>query len=426
MSYRFDTLAIHAGQTPDSDTGARALPIYQTTAYVFPDADTAAKRFALQDFGPIYTRLTNPTNGVLEERISQLEGGVGGLVTASGAGAITLAILTIAETGDNIVAPHSLYGGTHALLGNNLPRYGIDVHWVTDPLDPASWEAAADEHTVAFFAETIPNPNADILDIEAVAGAAHRVGVPLIVDNTVATPYLTRPFEWGADIVVHSATKFLCGHGTAMLGAIVDSGRFDWSADPQRFRQFNVPDPSYHGLVYKDLGEPAFILKCRVQGQRDMGWAASPFNSFLVAQGIDTLSLRLDRHVSNAQKVAEFLAEHEQVETVNYPGLPDSPYYELGKKYAPKGPGSLVTFNIKGARAEGEKFVDALELHSNLANIGDVRSLVVHPASTTHSQNSPEELAAAGIGENTIRLSVGIEDIQDILEDLEKGFAALS
>ena len=421
----FDTRQIHAGQRPDPTTGAPVLPIYQTSAYVFDSAEQAANRFKLADPGPIYTRLTNPTNEVVENRIADLEGGIAGLIVASGAGALILTLTTIGRAGDNIVASPSLYGGSKAALTNNLPRLGIETRFVDDPRDPDAWKAAADERTVAFFGETIPNPQCDIFDIEPIAKAAHEVGVPLIIDNTVATPYLTRPIEWGADIVIHSATKYLGGHGTSVLGAIVDGGTFDWSADPERFREFSTPDASYHGLVYSDLGNQAFIVKARAQGLRDFGWAASPFNSFLVDLGIETLSLRVQRHCDNALAVAKWLEAHDRVRSVNYAGLESSPYYSLQQKYAPGGAGGALAFDIDADKAACERFVDALELHYNLANIGDVRSLVAHPASTTHSQCTPEDLAACGISESTIRLSVGLEHVDDIIADLARGFNAI-
>ncbi|MDO5724650.1 MAG: PLP-dependent transferase [Flaviflexus sp.] len=428
----FETRQIHAGQTPDSDTGARALPIYQTTSYVFDSPEQAANRFALKELGPIYTRLTNPTCEVVENRIADLEGGVGALLVSSGQAAETLAILTIARAGDNIIASPSLYGGTKNLLANTLPRFGIETRFVENPDDAGEWAALADERTVAFYGETIPNPKGDILDIEAVATAAHEVGVPLIVDNTVATPYLIRPFEWGADIVVHSATKYLGGHGTSLAGVIVDAGSFDFGADPDRFPRFNEPDPSYDGLVYaRDLGADgvfgvnlSFILKARVEGQRDLGFALSPFNAFLISQGIETLSLRLERHVANAKAVATFLAGRDEVVKVAYSSLPDSPYYDRAQKYCPKGAGAIVAVELAGGRDAGRAFIEALKLHSHVANIGDVRSLAIHPASTTHSQLSEEALAQAGISAGTVRLAVGIEHIDDIIADLELGLAA--
>jgi O-acetylhomoserine (thiol)-lyase len=431
-SWSFETRQIHAGQTPDPTTGARALPIYQTTSFVFPDADTAAARFALADLGPIYTRIGNPTQQVVEDRIASLEGGVGALLLASGQAAETYAILNIAEAGDHVVASPSLYGGTYNLLHHTLPKLGINTTFVTDPHDPDAWRRAVRPNTKLFYGETIPNPHSDILDIETVADVAHDVGVPLIVDNTVATPYLIRPIEWGADVVVHSATKYLGGHGTAIGGVIVDAGTFDYVLYPERFPNYNTPDPSYHGLVFaRDLGvgsplgaNLAYILKARVQLLRDLGAAISPFNAFLIAQGIETLSLRIERHVANAQAVAEWLEEHEDVARVHYAGLPSSRWHDRAKKYAPRGVGAIVAFEILGGAEAGKAFVDALELHSNVANIGDVRSLVIHPASTTHSQLTPDEQLLSGITPGLIRLAVGLENVEDILADLDAGFRA--
>jgi O-acetylhomoserine (thiol)-lyase len=430
--WSFETRQIHAGQTPDPTTGARALPIYQTTSYVFKDTDHAAALFGLQEFGNIYTRLMNPTNDVVEQRIASLEGGVGALLVASGQAAETVAILNVAEAGDHIVSSPSLYGGTYNLFHYSLPRLGIEVSFVENPDDPESWRAAARPNTKAFFGESISNPKQDILDIEAVSAVAHDIGVPLIVDNTVPTPYLLRPLEWGADVVVHSATKYLGGHGTAIGGVIVDGGTFDYAARPDRFPGFNQPDASYHGLVYaRDLGvgsplgaNLAFILKARVHLIRDLGPAASPFNAFLIAQGLETLSLRIERHVQNAQRVAEWLAARDEVESVSYAGLPSSPWHALARKYTPLGAGAVLAFEIKGGVEAGQRFVNALELHSHVANIGDVRSLVIHPASTTHSQLSVEEQAATGVTPGLVRLSVGIENVTDILADLEAGFRA--
>lgn len=431
-AWSFETRQIHAGQTPDAATGARALPIYQTTSFVFPDAGVAADRFALKDLGPIYTRIGNPTQTVVEDRIASLEGGVGALLVASGQAAETLAILNIAEAGDHIVASPSLYGGTYNLLHYTLPKLGIETTFVSDPHDPQAWRDAVQPNTKLFYAETIPNPRSDVLDIEAVAGVAHEVGVPLVVDNTIATPYLIRPIEFGADVVVHSATKYLGGHGTAIGGVIVDGGTFDYAQYPERFPNYNTPDPSYHGLVYaRDLGvgsafgaNLSFILKARVQLLRDLGAAISPFNAFLIAQGIETLSLRVERHVANAQKVAEWLEARDDVLTVHYAGLPSSPWHEAAKKYAPRGAGAVLAFEIEGGSAAGQAFVSALELHSHVANIGDVRSLVIHPASTTHSQLTPEEQAFSGVTPGLVRLAVGIEHIDDILADLDAGFRA--
>lgn len=431
-NYHFETNQIHAGQEPDPTTGARALPIYQTTAYVFDSAEQAANRFALTDLGPIYTRITNPTQEVVENRLAALEGGVGALLVASGQAATSYAILNVAGAGDHIVSSSSIYGGTHSLLANTLAKLGIEVSFVTDSSNPEAWLAATKPNTKAFFGESIPNPRGDILDIEAVAQAAHQFGVPLIVDNTVATPYLIRPLDWGADVVVHSATKYLGGHGTALGGAIVDSGNFDYSRYPERFPGFNQPDESYNGLVYaRDLGESgafgvnlSYVMKARVQLLRDLGAAIAPFNAFLLAQGIETLSLRLERHVANATAVAQFLSTHPGVVSIDYAGLVESPYHHLAQKYAPRGPGAVLAFEIEGGEEAGRAFVSALKLHSNVANIGDVRSLVVHPASTTHSQLTPEEQADAGVSPGLVRLSVGLEHIDDIIADLELGFAA--
>ncbi|MGV8968315.1 MAG: bifunctional o-acetylhomoserine/o-acetylserine sulfhydrylase [Cellulomonas sp.] len=431
-AWSFETRQIHAGQTPDPTTGARALPIYQTTSFVFPDAQVAADRFALKDLGPIYTRIGNPTTTVVEDRIASLEGGVGALLLASGSAATTLAILNIAEAGDHIVASPSLYGGTYNLLHYTLPKLGVTTTFVTDPHDPQAWRDAIQPNTKLLFAETIPNPRSDILDIEAVADVAHTAGVPLVVDNTIATPYLIRPIEFGADVVIHSATKYLGGHGSAIAGAIVDAGTFDYAQYPERFPNYNTPDQSYHGLVYaRDLGvgsafgaNLSYILKARVQLLRDLGPAISPFNAFLIAQGIETLSLRIERHVENAQKVAEWLEARADVLSVNYAGLESSPWHARALKYAPKGPGAVLAFEIDGGAAAGQAFVSALELHSNVANIGDVRSLVIHPASTTHSQLTVEEQAHSGITPGLVRLAVGIEHIDDILADLDAGFRA--
>ncbi len=424
-SWSFETKQIHAGQEVDPTTGARALPIYSTTSYGFRDSDHAAALFGLAETGNIYTRIMNPTQAVVEERIAALEGGVGALLVGSGQAAETLAILNIAGSGDHLVSSPSLYGGTYNLFHYTLPKLGIEVTFVDDPDDLEQWRSAVRPNTKAFFGETISNPKNDILDLEGVSAVAHDAGVPLIVDNTVPTPYLVRPLEWGADIVVHSATKYLGGHGTAVAGAIVDGGRFDWSASPDKFPGFNTPDPSYHGLVYAEaLGNVAFIVKARVQGLRDLGPAVAPFNAFLIAQGLETLSLRIERHVANAQKVAEWLVSRDEVESVAYAGLPSSPWYERGRRYAPLGTGAVVAFEIKGGVDAGRKFVDALELHSHVANIGDVRSLVIHPASTTHSQLSDAERQAAGVTPGLVRLAVGLEGIEDILADLDAGFRA--
>ncbi len=432
MSWSFETRQIHAGQSPDAVTGARALPIYQTTSFVFPDAETAAARFALTDLGPIYTRIGNPTTDVVEARIADLEGGVGALLVASGQSATTLSILNLAEAGDNIVSSSSLYGGTYNLFHYTLPKLGISVTFVDDAADPEQWQAAVQPNTKAFFAESIPNPRGDVLDIEAVATVAHQAGVPLIVDNTVASPYLLRPFEFGADVVVHSTTKYLGGHGTAIGGVIVDAGSFDYAQHAERFPGYNEPDPSYHGLVYaRDLGvgsafgaNLSYILKARVQLLRDLGPAISPFNAFLLAQGIETLSLRVERHVANAVAVATWLEARADVVSVSYPGLASSPYAGLVAKYLPRGAGSVLTFELPGGAEAGKAFVSALQLHSNVANIGDVRSLVIHPASTTHSQLTAEEQALSAVTPGLVRLAVGLEHIDDILADLELGFVA--
>ena len=430
--WAFETRQIHAGQTPDPTTGARALPIYQTTSFVFESAEQAAARFALAELGPIYTRITNPTQEAVETRIASLEGGVGALLVASGQAAKTLAILNIAEAGDHIVASPSLYGGTYNLLHYTLPKLGITTTFVTDPHDPQAWRDAVQPNTKLFFAETIPNPKADVLDIETVAAIAHESEVPLVVDNTIATPYLLNPLKWGADVVIHSATKYLGGHGTSIAGVIVDGGTFDYAQYPERFPNYNTPDPSYNGLVYaRDLGvggifgvNLSFILKARVQLLRDLGAAVSPFNAFLIAQGIETLSLRVERHVENAATVAQWLEAREDVAQVHYSGLESSPWHANQLKYAPKGGGAVLAFELDGGATAGQAFVSALELHSHVANIGDVRSLVIHPASTTHSQLTPVEQLASGVTPGLVRLAVGIEHIDDILADLEKGFAA--
>ncbi|MDR0504727.1 MAG: bifunctional o-acetylhomoserine/o-acetylserine sulfhydrylase [Bifidobacteriaceae bacterium] len=431
-NWSFETRQIHAGQNPDPTTGARALPIFQTTSYVFDDAEQAARRFALAELGPIYTRLTNPTQEVVENRVAALEGGVGALLTASGASAITLAILNILGAGDHIVSSASLYGGTYSLFRNTLPKYGIETTFVDDPGDPAAWRAAIRPNTKLLFGETIPNPKIDIFDIETVAQIAHEAGLPLFVDSTVATPYLIRPIEWGADVVIHSATKYLGGHGAALGGVIVDSGRFDYTTTPGRYPQFTEPDPAYNGLVFGEALGPnsafganvSFIIKARAQLLRDIGPAISPFNAFLLAQGIETLSLRIERHVANAGRVAAYLAGRPDVQQVHYAGLPSSPYYELAQKYCPKGAGAVLAFELAGGAKAGQAFVSALKLHSNVANIGDVRSLVIHPASTTHSQLSPTEQALSAVTPGLVRLSVGLEGIDDILADLELGFQA--
>ena len=431
-NWSFETRQIHVGQEPDSATGARALPIYQTTSYVFKDAEHAANLFALKEFGNIYTRIMNPTQDAVEQRIASLEGGVGALLVASGQAAETLAILNIAEAGDHVVASPSLYGGTYNLLKHTLPKFGLEVTFVDDPNDVDSWRAAVRPHTKLFFGETISNPKSEVLDIEAVAAVAHEAGVPLVVDNTIATPYLIRPLEWGADIVVHSATKYLGGHGTTIAGVIVDGGSFDFAKDPERFPGYNTPDESYHGLVFaRDLGvgsplgaNLAYILKARVQLLRDLGAAVSPFNAFLIAQGIETLSLRIERHLQNAHEVAKYLGGHEQVERVVWASLPDHESYEKAKKYTPRGAGAVLAFEIKGGVEAGKRFVEALQLHSHVANLGDVRSLAIHPASTTHSQGPDEDRLAAGVTPGLVRLAVGIEHVDDIIADLDQGFIA--
>lgn len=427
-SPHFETLAIHAGQTPDPATGARALPIYQTTSFVFENTKVAADRFGLAELGPIYTRITNPTQAVVEDRIAALEGGAAGLLLSSGQSATTLAILNVAGAGDSIVVSPSLYGGTFNLFRHTLPRLGIEARFVEDPDDLDSWRAAIAPNTTAIYAETIPNPRQDILRVREVADVAHEAGIPLIVDNTVATPYLLRPIEHGADVVVHSATKFLGGHGTTIAGVIVDAGTFDYSADPERFPGFNEPDESYHGLVYSQLAPdlPPYAIKARVQLLRDLGPAIAPHSAFLIAQGLETLPLRVERHVENAQRVAEYLAAHPQVESVAYAGLEGSPYHDRAQQYLPRGAGSVLGFVVPGGAETGRRFVDALELHSLVANIGDVRSLVIHPATTTHAQLTAAEQRAAGVEPGFVRLSVGLEHIDDILADLDRGFAALA
>jgi O-acetylhomoserine (thiol)-lyase len=432
LSYSFETQQIHAGQVPDPTTGARALPLYQTTAYQFRDTKHAADLFGLAELGNIYTRIMNPTQDTVEQRIAALEGGVAALLLASGSAATTFAVLNIAQAGDHIVSSPSLYGGTYNLFHYTLPKFGIEVTFVDNPDDPESWRKAVKPNTKAFFGETIANPKNDLLDIETVAKIAHENEVPLIVDNTVATPYLIRPIEWGADVVVHSATKFLSGHGNTVVGAIVDAGKFDYAKYPKRFPSFNEPDPSYHGLVYAQalgVGSPfganlSYIFKIRLTLLRDIGAAVSPFNAWLLAQGLETLSLRIERHVENAKAVAAFLEKHPQVSSVNYASLPSSKWHKLANKYSPKGSGSVLSFEIKGGIESGKKFIEALKLHSHVANIGDVRSLAIHPASTTHSQLSAQEQVSAGVTPGLVRLSVGIENFKDIQADLELAFAA--
>jgi len=413
------TQAVHAGYTPDPTTGAVAVPIYQTSSYQFQDADHAGRLFALKEFGNIYTRIMNPTTDVFEKRVAALEGGVAGLATASGMAAETLAITTLASAGDEIVSTTSLYGGTYTLFSHTLRRLGITVRFV-DADDFAGLRAAINDKTRAVYAETLGNPKLDVVDIEQLAAIAHEKGLPLIIDNTAASPALVRPIEWGADIVINSATKYLGGHGTTIGGVIVDASKFDWAASG-RFKDFTSPDPSYRGLVFAEaFGPLAFILKARVQGLRDTGAALSPFSAFQLLQGIETLHLRMERHSANALAVARHLAAHPGVDWVNYPGLESSPFHARAQKYLPTGQGGLITFGIKGGFDAGKKFINSLNLFTLLANIGDAKSLVIHPASTTHQQLSAEELVSAGVSPDLVRLSVGIEDIRDILADLDQ------
>jgi O-acetylhomoserine (thiol)-lyase len=419
-SFGFTTRQLHAGQRPDPATGSRAVPIYQTTSYQFRDTEHAANLFALKEMGNIYTRIMNPTTDVLEQRLAALEGGVGALAASSGHAAQTMAVLTLCAAGDHIVSSSRLYGGTYNQFRYTFPRIGIEVTLV-DPRDPANFERAIQPNTKILYGETLGNPDISIFPFDEVAAIGRRHAIPLMIDNTFATPYLCRPFEWGANIVVHSTTKFLGGHGTSIGGVIVDGGAFDWRSG--RFANFTTPDPSYHGLVYADLGAPAFILKARVQILRDIGACQAPLNSWLTLQGIETLSLRMDRHVANAQAVAEFLASHPKVAWVSYPGLPTHPDHELARKYVPKGAGAVLGFGIQGGLEAGRKFINSLQLFSHLANVGDAKSLAIHPASTTHSQLSEEELLTAGVSPDFVRLSVGIEDIADILWDLGQALA---
>jgi O-acetylhomoserine (thiol)-lyase len=417
----FDTVALHGGFGGDPATHARAVPIYQTTSYVFDSTDHASKLFALEEFGNIYTRINNPTTDVLEQRLATLEGGAGALAVASGQAAVIYAILNLARAGDHIVSSASLYGGTYNAFAHTLPRFGIDVTLV-DFSNPSSIDSAIRPNTKAVFAETIGNPKIDVLDIERVATIAHAHNVPLVVDNTLATPYLLRPIEWGADIVVHSATKFIGGHGTAIGGAIVDGGRFDWTQSG-RFPDFVEPDPSYHGLQYAAVfGHLAYIIKARVQLLRDVGAAISPFNAWLLLQGLETLGVRMDRHVANAQAIAEFLASHPRVASVSYPGLPGDPAHERARRFLPNGCGSILTFRIDGPGTEARAFIDRLRLFSLLANVGDAKSLVIHPASTTHQQLTKQDRIRSGVDDSTIRLSIGIEDRRDIIADLQQAF----
>jgi O-acetylhomoserine (thiol)-lyase len=428
-TWSFDTRQIHAGAVPDPTTGSRATPIYQTTSYVLGDTERAANLFGLAEFGNIYTRIMNPTTDVVEQRVASLEGGIAAVAVASGQAAETLAILNLAEAGSHIVSSASLYGGTYNLFRYTLPKLGIEVSFVEDADDPQAWRDAAQPNTKAFFGESIGNPRIDILDIAAVAEVAHEIGVPLIVDNTVATPYLIRPLEHGADIVVHSATKFLGGHGTAIAGVVVDGGRFDFGANADRFPGLTTPDPSYHGLNYWEaLGNAgaAYAIKLRVQLLRDLGPALSPHSAFLLLQGIETLSLRMDRHVANAQRIAEWLQDHEAVEQVWYAGLASSRWYGAQQRYAPQGAGAIVSFELPGGVDAGKRFVDGVELFSHLANIGDVRSLIIHPASTTHSQLTPEQQLTTGVTPGLVRLSVGLEGVDDLIADLASGFAAVA
>ncbi len=421
----FDTLQVHAGQKPDPTTGSRAVPIYQTTSYVFRDTEHGANLFALKEPGNIYTRIMNPTNDVFEQRMAALEGGVAALAVASGSAAITYAILNIAGTGDEIVSASTLYGGTYNLFSVTLPKLGIKTVFV-DPDDPENFRKAINEKTKALYIETVGNPGINLVDIEAVAKIAHDNNIPLIVDNTFGTPYLIRPIEFGADVVVHSATKFIGGHGTSIGGVIVDSGKFDWTASG-KFPGLTEPDPSYHGVVYaRDVGAAAYVTKIRVQLLRDTGAAISPFNSFLLLQGLETLSLRVSKHVENAKKIAAYLESHPQVAWVNYPALESNKYYKLAQKYMPKGPGSIFTFGIKGGLEAAVKFIDSLEIFSLLANVADAKSLVIHPASTTHAQLSPEDQKAAGVTPDQIRLSIGIEDADDLIYDLEQALKKAS
>jgi O-acetylhomoserine (thiol)-lyase len=419
--FGFNTRQLHAGQQPDPTTGSRAVPIYQTTSYVFKDTDHAARLFALEEFGNIYTRIMNPTSDVFEQRVASLEGGVGALAASSGHAAQAMAILTLCAAGDHIVSASTLYGGTFNQFCYTFPRLGIDVTFV-DPADPENFRRAIRPNTKIIFGETLGNPRINVFPFEAVAAIAREYRIPLMIDNTFATPYLCRPFEWGANIVVHSTTKFIGGHGTSIGGIIVDGGNFDW-AGSGRFPNFTEPDGSYHGLVYATLGAPAFILKARVQILRDIGACQAPLNSWLFLQGLETLSLRMERHVQNAQTAAEFLEKHPKVNWVTYPGLKSHPDYAAAKKYLPKGPGAIFGFGIKGGLAAGRTFINNLKLFSHLANVGDAKSLAIHPASTTHSQLSPEDQESAGVTPDFVRLSIGTEDIEDIVWDLDQALA---
>ncbi len=424
-SWSFETKQVHAGASADPTTGARATPIYQTTSYQFRDTEHAAALFGLTEVGNIYTRIMNPTQDVLEQRVAALEGGIGAVAFASGQAAQTLAILNIAESGDHFVSSASLYGGTYNLFHYTLPKLGIEVSFVDDPDDAEQWRAAVRPNTKLFYAETLGNPRGNVVDVRKVADLAHEAGVPLLVDNTVPTPWLLRPIEHGADIVIHSATKFLGGHGTTIGGVVVDSGNFAWGEHAAAYPGLTTPDPSYHGLNYWEaLGPQSYLIKLRVQLLRDIGPAIAPQNAFLLIQGIETLSLRMERHVQNAQAVAEWLEARDEVEAVHYAGLPSSRWHALAQQYLPRGAGAIVSFELAGGVEAGKRFVDALELHSHLANIGDVRSLVIHPASTTHSQLTVNEQAATGVTPGLVRLSVGLENIADITADLDAGFRA--
>ncbi len=415
--YRFDTLAIHAGKKTDKETHAVVLPIYATTAYDFESAEHARRLFSLEEEGNIYSRLSNPTSDALERRIAALEGGTGAIAVSSGHAAIFGAVLNLCTAGDEIVSSSYIYGGAINMLGVTLKRLGINVRFV-DPDDMGQWEAAVNEHTKAFFTEVIGNPNANVSDVEKIAGIAHKYGIPMIADSTFTTPYLMRPFEFGADLVIHSATKFLGGHGNAMAGLIVESGKFPYKNNP-RFPLYNEPDVSYHGVVFADM-ENCFTNRFRCLILRDVGCCISPFNSFLIEQGIETLSVRMERHCQNARKVAEYLASNPSVGFVSYPGLPGNRYYDLAKRTMPKGCGAVFTFGIKGGRENGAKFLDSLRMISHVANLGDVRTIVTHPATTTHSQLTDEQLTACGIRPETVRISVGLEDVQDIIDDLDQ------
>ena len=425
-AYQFETLQIHAGAAPDPVTHARATPIYKTTSYVFDSTEHAKNLFALAEFGNIYTRIMNPTTDVIEQRIAALEGGTAALATASGSSAITYAVLNIAGAGDHIVSSSSIYGGTYNLFKYTLAKLGIEVTFIENQDDVAEWAAAVRPNTKLFFAETIGNPKINILDIEGVSKAAHENNLPLIVDNTIATPYLIRPFEFGADIVVHSATKFLGGHGTVIAGLIVDGGKFAWSKNVDKFPGLTEPDPSYGGVSYTSaVGDGiAYVIKARVTLLRDTGAALSPDSSFALIQGVETLSLRIERHVQNAQAIAEWLENHPDIASVNYSGLPSSPWYAAAAKYAPKGVGAVVSFELRGGVDAGKALVENVTLFSHLANIGDVRSLIIHPASTTHSQLTPEQQLTTGVTPGLVRLSVGLENVDDLIADLEAGFAA--